>query len=87
MGENRSLGGYCVMSTRLLKLASEVGEAPVETRLAEYLVPPHPAWSVAGLRSLLQPTPRADFQLDEFQPECCSYDALLNPDPEVADVC
>jgi len=69
---------------RLLKLASEVGESDVELMLAEFLTPPYPAWSVAQLRHLLQPSPRPQTELAELQPECLSYDALLSPSQEVS---
>jgi hypothetical protein len=63
---------------RLLKLASEVGMSGVEVMLADYLSPPHPAWSVAELRRVLQPVTRSPVELAELQPEWRSYDALLS---------
>jgi hypothetical protein len=63
---------------RLLKLASEVGASNVEVMLADYLSPPYPAWSVAELRCVLQPSPRSPIKLAELQPEWRSYDALLS---------
>lgn len=68
---------------RLLKLASEVGESDIEVMLADYLRPPFPAWSVAQLRGILQPAPRAQVALSDLQPECGSYDALLSQPGEV----
>lgn len=68
---------------RLLKLASEVGEGDLEVMLADYLSPPYPAWSVEGLRRVLQPAPRPHLELVELQPEWSSYDALLSLEPEV----
>ncbi|MBI3733333.1 MAG: IS21 family transposase [Chloroflexi bacterium] len=68
---------------RLLKLASEVGESDVEVMLADLLSPPYPAWSVEELRRILQPNSRPQIQLAELQPECSSYDALLDSRQEV----
>jgi transposase len=69
---------------RLLKLASEVGLSDVEVMLADFLSPPFPAWSVAELRRMLQPSLRSPLVLAELQPEHRSYDALLRPSQEVA---
>jgi hypothetical protein len=71
---------------RLLKLASEVGESDIQVMLADFLSPPYPAWSVEGLRRILAPEPRPHIELSELKPEWSSYDALLNPEPEVAHV-
>jgi hypothetical protein len=68
---------------RLLKLASEVGESDIEVMLADYLSPPYPAWSVEGLRRILQPELRPHIELADLHPEWSSYDALLSPEPEV----
>ena len=46
--------------------------------LADYLSPPYPAWSVAELRDVLQPSARSPIELAELQPEWRSYDALLS---------
>ena len=43
---------------RLLKLASEVGQADLELMLVEDVCPPHPTWTVDELRGLLQPQAR-----------------------------
>jgi hypothetical protein len=72
---------------RLLKLASEVGEADVELMLVEFVCPPYPPWSVDQLRQWLQPRPAASIVLPELQPQCAAYDDLLTLNPEVADVC
>jgi hypothetical protein len=69
---------------RLLKLASEVGESPVEVMLADYLSPPYPAWSVGELGRILQPRPERTVALEELQPECRSYDQLLSLEQEVS---
>ena len=68
---------------RLLKLAGEVGESQVEVMLADYLSPPYPAWSVAELGRILRPRPQCHVELEELQPECRSYDALLSLEQEV----
>ena len=69
---------------RLLKLASEVGEAAVEVMLADFLSPPYPAWSVEELRRILQPRTLSRIEMAELQPEWSSYDALLGSSQEVA---
>jgi hypothetical protein len=76
--------GGAVEYLRLLKLASEVSEAPVEVMLADFLSPPYPAWSVEELRRILQPTLRPTIEMAELQPEWSSYDRLLSPNPEVS---
>jgi transposase len=76
--------GGAVEYLRLLKLASEVGESDIEVMLADYLSPPDPAWSVEGLRRILQPEQRPHVELADLRPEWSSYDALLSPEPEVA---
>jgi hypothetical protein len=50
----------------------------------DFTCPPYPAWSVEQLRRVLLPTARPELQMAELQPEWSSYDALLNPQPEVA---
>jgi hypothetical protein len=69
---------------RLLKLAGEAGESQVEVMLADYLSPPYPAWSVAELGRILRPRPHCHVDLEELQPECRSYDALLSLEQEVS---
>lgn len=69
---------------RLLKLASEVGEADVEVMLADFLSPPYPAWSVEKLRRILQPRTLSQIEMAELHPEWSSFDALLNSSQEVA---
>ena len=76
--------GGAVEYLRLLKLASEVGESDIEVMLADYLSRPYPAWSVEGLRHILQPDSRPHIELADLLPEWSSYDALLSPEPEVA---
>lgn len=71
---------------RLLKLASEVGEAEVELRLVEFTCPPYPPWSVDQLRQWLQPRPVVHIALPELQPQSADYDALLTSNAEVAHV-
>jgi hypothetical protein len=51
--------------------------------LADYLNPPYPAWSVEGLRNVLQPELRPHAKLADLLPEWSSYDALLSLEPEV----
>jgi len=70
----------------LLKLTSETDPGAVELMLVEYVCPPYPAWSVDQIRKTLLPAPRSQIQLAELQPECQSYDALLNRDAEVCHV-
>jgi len=70
----------------LLKLTSETDAGAVELMLVEYVCPPYPAWSVDQIRKMLLPAPRSQIQLAELQPECQSYDALLNRDAEVGHV-
>ena len=69
---------------QLLKLTSEVKPGDVELMLVDFTCPPYPAWSVEQLRRVLLPTARPELQMAELQPEWSSYDALLNPQPEVA---
>jgi hypothetical protein len=69
---------------RLLKLAGEVGASQVEVMLADYLSPPYPVWSVAELGRILRPRPQCHVELEELQPECRSYDALLSLEQEVS---
>jgi hypothetical protein len=71
---------------RLLKLTSETDAGAVELMLVEYVCPPYPAWSVDQIRKLLLPAPSSQIQQAELQPECQSYDALLNRDTEVCHV-
>ncbi len=71
---------------RLLKLTSETDAGAVELMLVEYVCPPYPAWSVDQIRKTLLPAPSSQIQLAELQPECQSYDALLNRDTEVCHV-
>jgi len=71
---------------RLLKLASEVGEADVEFMLVDVVCPPYPRWSVEELRAVLQPRPSAPIPVAELEPHCAGYDALLSSNPEVANV-
>ena len=71
---------------RLLKLTSETNIVEVEMMLIEYTCPPYPAWSVEGLRQLLQPRASASIQLTELQPNCQCYDALLSSSQEVPHV-
>ena len=71
---------------RLLKLTSETDAGAVELMLVEYVCPPYPAWSVDQIRKLLLPAPSSQIQQAELQPECQSYDALLNQDAEVGHV-
>ena len=71
---------------RLLKLASEVGQADLELMLVEYVCPPYPAWTVDELRGLLQPQTRPQPALAEREPEWSSYDALLTANEEVTHV-
>jgi transposase len=68
---------------QLLKLASEVNPGDVELMLVDFTSPPYPAWSVEQLRRILLPSLLPELQLSELQPDCRSYDALLNPLPEV----
>jgi hypothetical protein len=72
---------------RLLKLASEVGEADVELMLVEFTCPPYPPWSVDQVRQWLQPRPVAQIALPELEPQCAGYDALLTSNPEVVHAC
>jgi hypothetical protein len=51
--------------------------------LADYLSPPFPAWSVGGLRRILQSEPQPQLEVIELQPEWRSYDALLSTELEV----
>ena len=76
--------GGAVEYLRLLKLASEVGEGDIEKRLTELLSPPYPAWSVEGLRCVLQPAAKPQIEVMDLQPEWRSYDALLSSQAEVA---
>jgi hypothetical protein len=69
---------------QLLKLTSEVEQRDVEVMLADFTSPPYPAWSVEGLRRVLQPAVRPELELAELQPEWNSYDALLADGEEVA---
>jgi hypothetical protein len=82
VGKQGQRGG-AVEYLRLLKLASEVGESDIEVMLADYLSPPYPAWSVEGLRRILQPERRPHIELTDLRPEWSSYDALLSSEPEV----
>ena len=53
--------------------------------LVEYLSPPYPAWSVEQIcNACCSPSCGRTLELAELQPEWSSYDALLNPEPEVA---
>jgi len=63
---------------RLLKLASEVGEADVELTLVEYVCPPYPRWTVDQVRQILSPRPPQQVAVAELMPECAAYDRLLN---------
>jgi hypothetical protein len=79
-GQRRAVVEYL----QLLKLTSEVKQGDVELMLVDFTSPPYPAWSVEQLRRILVPSARPELQLAELQPEWSSYDALLNPQPEVA---
>ena len=71
---------------RLLKLTAETDPGAVGLMLVEYVCPPYPAWSVDQIRKMLQPAPSHQIDLAELQPECQSYDALLNLEAEVCHV-
>jgi transposase InsO family protein len=62
---------------RLLKLTAETSPGEVEMMLVEYTCPPYPAWKVDEIRKTLRPSPSTSIHLEELQPECQSYDALL----------
>ena len=79
-GQRRAVVEYL----QLLKLTSEVKQGDVELMLVDFTSPPYPAWSVEQLRRILIPVARPQLQMAELQPEWISYDALLNPQPEVA---
>lgn len=68
LAHGASRGG--VEYLRLLKLASEVGEADVEFMLSEFTCPPYPPWSVDQLRQWLQPRPVAHVAPPTLQPQC-----------------
>ena len=71
---------------RLLKLTAETDPGAVELMLVEYVCPPYPAWNVDQIRKTLLPALSSQIQLAALQPECQSYDALLNRDVEVCHV-
>jgi hypothetical protein len=71
---------------RLLKLASEIGQADLELTLVEYVCPPYPTWTVDELREFLKPEARSQPALAELEPEWSSYDALLTSNKEATHV-
>jgi len=79
-GQRRAVVEYL----QLLKLTSEAKPGDVELMLVDFTSPPYPVWGVEQLRRILMPTAQSQFQMAELQPEWSSYDALLNPQPEVA---
>jgi len=79
-GQRRAVVEYL----QLLKLASEIKSGEVELLLVDFTRPPERPWSVEQLRCRLVPSAQPQLQMAELQPEWSSYDALLNPQPEVA---
>ncbi len=71
---------------QLLKLTSQVRQNDVELMLIDFLYPPGRAWTVEQIRRVLVPKAQPQLEMVELKPECNSYDALLNWQPEEAHV-